>query len=141
MAGQYLDDYVQCQRCEFIGPEGLVVDHYVRQELDHITTPFQCKLCPAKFHWKQQAQVHKNRDHRQLTSTYRQMFWGSLRDLRVDDMVWRPAFLRGNRPGRAPKTDHGDIEGQELNNGLNLRSLSSPNWGLGVPHQNALPGL
>ena len=40
------------------------------------------------------------------------MFWGSLRDLTVDDMVRRPAFLRGNRPGMVcqdavPKPERG----------------------------------
>ena len=61
--------------------------------------PFQCKLCPARFYCKQTAHVHKNRDHHSRTATFRLMFWGSLRDLTVHDMVRRPAFLRGNRPG------------------------------------------
>ena len=101
MAETFLDDYVQCRRCEFVGPEGCVFDHYVREELDCLNTPFQCKLCPARFYRKQQARAHKNRDHYQPASTFRQMFWGSLKDLTVDDMVRRPAFLRGNRPGRS----------------------------------------
>ena len=99
MANNYLEDYVQCRRCSFIGPEGLVLDHYVREELNRQTTPFQCKLCPVQFYRKQKARVHKNRDHRSQTATFRQIFWGSLRDLTVDDMVRRPAFLKGNRPG------------------------------------------
>ena len=99
MAHYYLEDYVQCRQCSFIGPEGCVIDYYVREELDRKTTPFQCKLCPARFYRKQTARVHKNRDHRSCTATFRHMFWGSLRDLTVDDMVRRPAFLRGNRPG------------------------------------------
>ena len=95
----YLEDYVQCRQCSFIGPEGCVIDHYVREELNRKTTPFQCKLCPARFYRKQTARLHQNRDHRSRTATFRHMFWGSLRDLTVDDMVRRPAFLRGNRPG------------------------------------------
>ena len=112
MANNYLEDYVQCRRCSFIRPEGLVLDHYVREELNRQTTPFQCKLCPTQFYWKQKARVHKNRDHRSQTATFRQIFWGSLRDLTVNDMVRRPAFLKGNWPGmvwqdEAPKPRRG----------------------------------
>ena len=83
--------------------KGCVIDHYLREELDDKTMPFQCKLCPARFYRKHPARIHKNRDHCMHTEPFRRAFWGSLRDLRTTDMVRRPAFLRGNRPWRTAK--------------------------------------
>ena len=98
MTEKYLEDYIECRRCDFVGPEDMVVNHYIREELCRGTAPFSCHLCPAIFHRKQQARIHKNRDHKQRTSPFSHIFYSNLQDLRVNDMVRRPAFLRGNRP-------------------------------------------
>ena len=60
MAHNYLEDYVQCRQCSFIGPEGCVIDHYVREELDphEDTSALSRGYCNAKFSWESPRQTH-----------------------------------------------------------------------------------